>query len=241
MYWIEKHFHFIPFPAVLKTTFLSQVQPQTHQSASPSPPRSHQAVGRGPTSAQSVTRTWWTRSSTPVGTCVCATLAASNSRRCPTPAVPSAEDRSKTLSRRTAARKRAAANGRWPQRNPRVREGKAEVQWIRTLVLWFGIFIRLLLVGFLSWPFPKPVPLLWQGLCHSRCHSLSAEAALEVAAGSTKNFALAGRVCSLLGTWNTLKEKVKKKKKNQICWAMSYELGMNTHLFGAECLENSSY
>lgn len=56
-------------------------------------------------SALSVMRIWWTRSSTPVDTCVCATPAASNSRRCPTPAAPSAEGRSKTLSRPTGARR----------------------------------------------------------------------------------------------------------------------------------------
>lgn len=84
---------------------LPQVQPQIHQSASPSHLRSHQGAGLGLTSALSVMRTWWTQSSTPVGTCVCATLVASNSRRCPTLAVQSAEDRSKILSRPTAARK----------------------------------------------------------------------------------------------------------------------------------------
>ena len=89
--------HFIPISP--------QEQTQIHQSASPNRLRSQHAVGLGPMSALSVMRIWWTRSSTPVDTCVCATPAASNSRRCPTPAAPSAEGRSKTLSRPTGVRR----------------------------------------------------------------------------------------------------------------------------------------
>lgn len=102
----------------------SQEQPQIHQLASPSHLRFHQAVGLGPTSAPSVTRTRWTRSSTPAVTCVCATPAASNSRRCPTPAVPSAEGRSKTLSRPTGARKGTTAH----QRTASLRTAKSQSQ-----------------------------------------------------------------------------------------------------------------
>lgn len=56
-------------------------------------------------SVPSATRTWWTRSSTPADTCVCATHAASSSRKCPTPAVQSAEGKSKTSSKPIGAHK----------------------------------------------------------------------------------------------------------------------------------------
>lgn len=110
-----------------------QERPQIHQSASPSHLRSHQAVGLGPTSALSVTRTRWTRSSTPADTCVCATPAASNSRRCPTPAVPSAEGRSKTLSRPTGARKRTDGL----LNNSKIPESREEMSKFRENELWY--------------------------------------------------------------------------------------------------------
>lgn len=93
--WLFWHFFYL----------LPQKQPQIHQSACPSHLRSRQAADLGLTSAPSVTRTWWTRSSTPVDTCVCATPAASSSRRCPMPVVQSAGGKSKTLSRPIGAHK----------------------------------------------------------------------------------------------------------------------------------------
>lgn len=99
---------FGPISSSVFSNFMSvlpQVQPQAHLSASLSLLRSPQAVGLGLKSVPSVTRTRWTQSSMPVGTCVCATLAVSNSRRCPMPAVPSVGDRSKTSSRPIVARK----------------------------------------------------------------------------------------------------------------------------------------
>lgn len=120
-----------------------QERPRIHQSASPSHLRSRQAVGLGPTSAPSVTRTRWTRSSTPVDTCVCATPAASNSRRCPTPAVPSAGGRSKTLSRRTGARKKEDSGSRTDGRtdglptNRNIPESGKEMSKFREYELWY--------------------------------------------------------------------------------------------------------
>lgn len=144
-----------------------QEQTQIHQSASPNHQRSQRAVGLGPMSALSVMRIWWTRSSTPVDTCVCATPAASNSRRCPTPAAPSAEGRSKTLSRPTGARRgtdgQTDSLGTAESQSPgkkRLCSGK----W--TLVLSFRIFTRVLLVGSLEWLFPKQVLLYLKGLFH---------------------------------------------------------------------------
>ena len=84
--------------------WLQQVPSPTHRASSPSHWASPPPRVLGPTSAPSATRTRWTRSSTPAATCVSATPADWSSRRCPTPAVPSAGDRSKTSSRPTAAR-----------------------------------------------------------------------------------------------------------------------------------------
>lgn len=116
MHWGIEHLFSIVFVS------LQQEQLRILRPASPSPPRSRPAAGRGPTSAPSVTRTPWTRSSTPVGTCACATPAASNSRRCPTPAAPSAGGRLKTLSRPIAARK--GTGDRTTSAKPRVTKRK---------------------------------------------------------------------------------------------------------------------
>lgn len=104
-----------------RTICFTQEQTPIHQSACPSHQRSLQAADLGLTSALFATRMRWTPSSTLAGTCVCVTPVASNSRKCPTPAVLSAEDRSKTLSRRTAARKGG------PPRQQQVRVQKREL------------------------------------------------------------------------------------------------------------------
>ena len=122
--------HFIPISP--------QEQTQIHQSASPNRLRSQHAVGLGPMSALSVMRIWWTRSSTPVDTCVCATPAASNSRRCPTPAAPSAEGRSKTLSRPTGVRRGTDGQTDRLSRNSRISESGKETSMFREYELWYS-------------------------------------------------------------------------------------------------------
>lgn len=221
-------------------------QPQIHQSASRSHLRSHQAVGLGLTSAPSVTRTWWTQSSTPVDTCVSATPVASNSRKCPTPAVPSAEGRSKTSSRPTGARKGTTANRRPPyeQQNPRVKSQSQGKRCLNSrnipLVLWFGIFVELLSVDlFRSWyRFIGMVSFTLELLSEPTC------------GGSTwsdnENLILARGVCSLLGSWKTLKEreKLNQFENDFICWAMLYShpfAPKQMSHFGAECLSNNFF
>lgn len=93
---------------VTHTSLMSfpQVQPQALRSpATQSPLLSHPALARGVMNAPFATRTWWTQSSTPADTCVSATPVASNSRRWPTHAAPSAEGQSKISSRPTGARR----------------------------------------------------------------------------------------------------------------------------------------
>lgn len=113
----------------------TQEPTRTPLSAFPSLLPSPRAADLGLTSAPFATRTRWTRSSMLAGTCVCVTPVASNSRKCPTPAVPSAEDRSKTLSRHTAARKGGPP---WKQQ-VRVREHE----------LWY--FHRSVIIGRFCW------------------------------------------------------------------------------------------
>lgn len=92
-------------------SFSPQVQPRALRSpATPSPPPSPPARPRGATSAPSATRTWWTRSFTPVDTCVSATPAALSSRKWPTRAAPSAGGQSRTSSRSTGARRFCACD-----------------------------------------------------------------------------------------------------------------------------------
>lgn len=83
-----------------------QVQPQAlHSLTIQSPPPSHPVPAHGVMNAPSAMRMQWTRSSTPVGTCVSATPAVSNSRRWPTRAAPFAGGQSKISSRPTGARR----------------------------------------------------------------------------------------------------------------------------------------
>lgn len=105
-------FHFSPLPSDshISNGFLlsPQVQPQApHSLTIQSPPPSHPAPARGVMNAPFAMRMQWTRSSTPVGTCVSAMPAVSNSRRWPMRAVPSAGGQSKTSSRPTGARRLA--------------------------------------------------------------------------------------------------------------------------------------
>lgn len=142
-HWCIEHLFSIVFVS------LQQEQLQILRPASPSHPRFRPAAGLGPTSAPSATRTPWTRSSTPVGTCACATPVASNSRRCPTPAAPSAGGRLKTLSRPIAARKGTGATGR-PQQNPGLQKERFRFRehelWYSDLVFsykyWWLVFSR---------------------------------------------------------------------------------------------------
>lgn len=83
-----------------------QVQPQAlHSLTIQSPPPSHPVPAHGVMNAPSAMRMQWTRSSTPVGTCVSATPAVSNSRRWRTRAAPFAGGQSKISSRPTGARR----------------------------------------------------------------------------------------------------------------------------------------
>lgn len=83
-----------------------QVQPQAlHSPATQSPLPSHPTQARGVTNAPFATRMWWTQSSTPVDTCVSAMPVASNSKRWPTLAAPSAGGQSRISSRPTGARR----------------------------------------------------------------------------------------------------------------------------------------
>lgn len=83
-----------------------QVQPQAlHSLTIQSPPPSHPVPAHGVMNAPSAMRMQWTRSSTPVGTCVSATPAVSNSRRWRTRAAPFAGGQSKISSRPIGARR----------------------------------------------------------------------------------------------------------------------------------------
>lgn len=195
---------------------MSQVLPPTHLSASPSRRRSHQAVDLGPTSAPSAMRTRWTPSSTPAGTCVCATPAASSSRRCPTHAVPSAEDRSKTLSKRTAARKTRLNQSQTP-------ESGTQTPKFAQYELWFckfDIFINLLSVGFPSWPFLMPASPHWKVLGHIR------KLTLQQISGFSRRFYSVIYSCRSVFSWlqtrNTLKDRRKPKffLNSFLNWAM---------------------
>lgn len=126
------------------------------RSASPSPPRSRRAGAPGLTSAPSAMRTPWTLSSTPADTCVSATPAASSWRRCPTPAVPSAGDRSKTSSRRIAAHKERLSltnsHSRWRSGTLFSSSGIGEsFQWGRS---WTHLVL-------------EPLAVIWACLCRS--------------------------------------------------------------------------
>lgn len=93
--------------------FLSspQLQPRAlHSPATLSLQSSLPAQARGAMNAPFATRMWWTQSSTPVATCVSATRVASNSRRWPMPAAPSAGGQSKISSRRTGAHRLVSDN-----------------------------------------------------------------------------------------------------------------------------------
>lgn len=67
------------------------------------------------------------------GTCVCVTPVASNSRKCPMPAVPSVEGRSKTLLRHTAARK----GGPGQKQQVRVQEYELWYVYHSVIIDWF--------------------------------------------------------------------------------------------------------